>query len=379
MAEKRIELFFQEQPSDKVYNVELVKTKKGWTVHVEWGRRGSNLQKGTKAVDATLEAAEKAFDKVVRQKTRKGYEEWTEDNVPAAVAPEKGKGSASKAGIVTRSKVGVAAQLLNNVAAGKLDKMFKDRNFWAQQKFDGKRVIVHIQQDSVLMTNRQGQETALEKKVADALWEIAPVGSIFDGELCRSPLTYWVFDLLAWGKSDLRKQEYLYRYAQLKQVDIPKHCELVPTATNEKAKRALYNSLMEQAAEGIVFKRMDAPYESGRPSSGGPQLKHKFIKTADVIITENAGNAYRMAVYDEDGELMDIGKVFAGTTTKSRQVLDAVLSEGETPIAEVKYLYATKDDNLFQPVFVRLRTDKKPEACLYDQLEHTDQAAVGEV
>ena len=128
------------------------KRRRVWTVHVEWGRRGSNLQKGTKAVDATLEAAEKAFEKVVRQKTRKGYEEWTEDNVPAAVAPEKGKGSASKAGIVTRSKIGVAAQLLNNVASGKLDTMFKDRNFWAQQKFDGKRVIVHIQEEGVLMT-----------------------------------------------------------------------------------------------------------------------------------------------------------------------------------------------------------------------------------
>lgn len=379
MSEKRIELFFQEQPSDKVYNVELVKTKKGWTVHVEWGRRGSNLQKGTKAVDASLEAAEKAFDKVVRQKMRKGYEEHTDDNKPAAVAPPKGEGSASKAGIHVRAKVGIEAQLLNNVGSGKLEKMFGDREYWAQQKFDGKRVLVHIQEDGVLMTNRNGQETSLEKKVADALWEIAPVGTIFDGELVASPLTYWVFDLLAWGKTDMRKQEYLYRYAQLKQVEIPDNVELVPTATNERMKRALYESLLEQAAEGIVFKRMDAPYESGRPASGGPQLKHKFIKTADVFIIENAGNAYRMAVYDDDGEQHDIGKVFAGTTTKTRQILDAVLSEGETPVAEVKYLYATKDDNLFQPVFVRLRTDKKPGSCLLSQLEYTDQSAVGSV
>ena len=236
MAAKRIELFFQEQPSDKVYNVELVQTKKGWTVHVEWGRRGSNLQKGTKAVDASLEAAEKAFDKVVRQKLRKGYEEHTDDNKPASVAPPKGEGSASKAGIHTRAKVGVAAQLLNNVGAGKLEKIFADRSYWAQQKFDGKRVLVHIEEDGVLMTNREGQETSLEKKVADALWEIAPVGTIFDGELVSS--TYWVFDLLAWGTSDLRKQEYLYRYAQLKQVEIPKHVELVPPRTSAQSARS---------------------------------------------------------------------------------------------------------------------------------------------
>ncbi|HLT40401.1 MAG TPA: WGR domain-containing protein, partial [Enhygromyxa sp.] len=101
---KTIELFFQEQPSDKVYNVALLKTAKGYTVAVEWGRRGAPLSTGTKAIDVTLDKAQKAFDKVVNQKLRKGYEQRTPDNVPTEVAPAQGQGSASKAGIVGRAR-----------------------------------------------------------------------------------------------------------------------------------------------------------------------------------------------------------------------------------------------------------------------------------
>ena len=43
------------------------------------------------------------------------------------------------------------------------------------------------------------------------------------------------------------------------------------------------------------------------------------------------------------------------------------------PIAEVRYLYATDDDQLFQPVFVRLRTDKKATACVLGQLARTSR------
>ena len=51
-------------------------------------------------------------------------------------------------------------------------------------------------------------------------------------------------------------------------------------------------------AEGIVFKQRSSPYKAGRPSSGGAHRKHKFIKSADVVLLSNAGNAYLMGVYD---------------------------------------------------------------------------------
>jgi bifunctional non-homologous end joining protein LigD len=77
-----------------------------------------------------------------------------------------------------------------------------------------------------------------------------------------------------------------------------------------------------------------------------------------------------MAVYDGD-ELREIGKVFAGTTNDSRAELDERLAAGERPIAEVRYLYATDDEQLYQPVFIRLRDDKLAIECLRSQLEKT--------
>ena len=87
------------------------------------------------------------------------------------------------------------------------------------------------------------------------------------------------------------------------------------------------------------------------------------MKPADVVI---------MIVFDH-GKRFDVGKVFAGTTNESRKELDALLAAGESPVAEVKYLYATADDQLYQPVFVRLRDDKEAEECLKGQLTHTNR------
>ncbi len=69
--------------------------------------------------------------------------------------------------------------------------------------------------------------------------------------------------------------------------------------------------------------------------------------------------------------------MFAGTTNASRKELDALLADGKKPVAEVKYLYATDDDQLFAPVFVRLRTDKAAKACVRAQLLKTDRAVLG--
>ena len=103
------------------------------------------------------------------------------------------------------------------------------------------------------------------------------------------------------------------------------------------------------------------------PGRGTTQRKYKFIKSADVIILENVGNAYKMAVFD-GRTLFEVGNVFAGTTNASRKDLDARLARGEKPVAEVRYLYATDKHQLFQPVFVALRDDKIAKACVRAQL-----------
>jgi bifunctional non-homologous end joining protein LigD len=376
---KAIELFFQEGTSDKLYHARIVETAAGkYDVEVEWGRRGSSLNKGKKAVGVSLEAAEKTYAKLVREKTGKGYQEIAGEVKPAAVAPPEGEGSGSKV-VGRRKKVGHAAQLLNAVEEEVALRLLADDAVVAQQKLDGNRVLVHVHEE-VVATNRAGQATSVSRDILAGL-EHLPRGTIVDGEVVpdEGGATYWLFDVLSVGAEDVRELGYVERWQRLAddlEPGVFGPISVLPFAAGKPAKTALLDKLRKSKAEGIVFKRRDAPYTAGRPASGGTQLKHKFVKSADVVLVENAGNAYRMVVHDAAGKAFDVGKVFAGTTNASRKDLDARLERGETPVAEVRYLYATADDQLFQPVFVRLRDDKEPKECLRTQLSHTDRRVV---
>jgi predicted DNA-binding WGR domain protein len=68
-------LHFHENNSDKVYHLELRQIDHiSYTVYFEYGRRGNALQSGTKTPDpVSLEAAEKIFNALLNEKTKKGY------------------------------------------------------------------------------------------------------------------------------------------------------------------------------------------------------------------------------------------------------------------------------------------------------------------
>ncbi len=74
---KQVTLYYQDDRSDKVYAVELVSVgSEGYIVNFRYGRRGGNLKEDTKTPHpVSLQAAEAIFDKLVKEKTKKGYEE----------------------------------------------------------------------------------------------------------------------------------------------------------------------------------------------------------------------------------------------------------------------------------------------------------------
>jgi bifunctional non-homologous end joining protein LigD len=362
---KSVQLFFQEGSSDKVYNARIVEDGGAYTVKVEWGRRGAKLSEGAKAVRVSRAAAEREFDKCVREKRGKGYEEISAAVAPAAVAPPVGKGSASKAGVGTRrAKVGHAAQLLTAIDDDDLARFLADDTMVAQQKLDGVRVLVTVG-DTLVATNRDGQPTQMASAASLAGLAYLPKHTVVDGEVIGND--FWLFDVLQLAGDDVRARGYLERWEILDgelEPALTGGARILPVARTVKKKRTLHDKLRAAGAEGMVFKHREAPYTSGR---GTTQRKYKFIKSADVIVLENVGNAYRMAVYD-GRQLFDIGRVFAGTTNASRKDLDARLARGETPVCEVRYLYATDEHQLFQPVFVSLRDDKAANACVRAQL-----------
>ncbi len=371
---RSVELFFQEGTSDKLYNAQLVEDGDAWTVKVAWGRRGAKLSEGSKAVRVPLAVATAKLEALVREKLGKGYEEVAAGNAPAEVAPPEGQGSGSRV-TGARARLGQVAQLLNPIEDDELERFLADDAMIAQQKIDGMRVLAHVGDDGILATNREGQKSKVDPRLLSGVARLPP-GTVVDGEVLDDG--YWLFDVLQVGDADVRAEGYVQRWRRLCGLAgaLGTGARVVPIANDEAAKRELCAKLLRDGAEGVVFKHRDAPYTAGRPASGGAQRKHKFVKTADVVVLENAGNAYVMAVWDGDA-VFTCGKVFAGTTNESRKALDAALGRGEQPVCEVRYLYATDDHQLFQPVFVRIRDDKPAGACIRAQLRGTSRAVLG--
>ncbi len=82
---KRTTLYYQEGTSDKVYEVDLCEVSDGrFVVNYRYGRRGGNLKEGVETPQALSESeAQKAFDKLVASKVKKGYRE------SSTAAPER--------------------------------------------------------------------------------------------------------------------------------------------------------------------------------------------------------------------------------------------------------------------------------------------------
>ncbi len=69
-----ISLYFQAGNSDKVYNASIEETDGKYVVNFSYGRRGSALKSGTKTNSPVyLEDAKLIYNKLVNEKTKKGY------------------------------------------------------------------------------------------------------------------------------------------------------------------------------------------------------------------------------------------------------------------------------------------------------------------
>lgn len=100
---KQTILHFQDEKSDKIYEVELFQVQEEeYVVNFRYGRRGKRMSEGTKTVFPVQKvAAEKIFDDLVSSKTKKGYSEIT--GKPTSPIPNPVPGDAQGA-IVTITK-----------------------------------------------------------------------------------------------------------------------------------------------------------------------------------------------------------------------------------------------------------------------------------
>jgi bifunctional non-homologous end joining protein LigD len=338
-------LYYREGSSDKVCRVAIETRDGGYVVNTAFGRRGTTLSTGTKTSSpVAMDMAQTIHDKLVKKKMAKGYTSGED-----SMAYSDG----------SRKVTDIRPQLLN--AVDDPEPLLKDNGFYLQPKHDGKRLLIHKNGDDVTGINRRGIECGIPESIREAAMAL-PGDFLVDGEAVGDMLH--VFDILELEQSDIRKIPYRDRLVKLlnllasgQQTSI----QWVATISGQSAKLRTFTQLRKDQAEGVVFKRIGAAYSAGRPSSGGDQLKYKFVETASVIVhAVNAKRSVAIAVR-ENGTLVPAGNVTVPADQLIPQVGDVV---------EVRYLYAMPGSgSLFQPVYLGAKDDIAPAECTHDQLK----------
>jgi ATP-dependent DNA ligase len=223
------------------------------------------------------------------------------------------------------------------------------------QKLDGHRVVV--QTGPLRCFTRQGHDRDVPASVREALGDIQSEW-IFDGELLDK--TYHCFDILGTSRGSVRSWKWTQRQAVLTAaLQNRPGIVVVPQITTTAAKREFFDLCQSQKVEGVVFARTDAKYKPGRNLN---TVKHKFMKDIDCVVLDRSINGkdnLLLGVY-RDGQVVEVGKVSALTGDGPKVQIGDVVT--------VRVLYATNSDKLYLPVTPRIRADKSPEECSYDQI-----------
>jgi bifunctional non-homologous end joining protein LigD len=283
-------LYYREGTSDKVYQVSLEPAGGLFVVNFAYGRRGSTLNTGTKTNSPLdYETAKAVYDKLVREKTGKGYTPG-EDGTPYQHTDKEERAT------------GILPQLPNPIDENAVRRLVHDTEHCMQEKFDGRRVLLRKQDGEITGINRKGLVIGLPSPIIHAARQLTG-DFIMDGE-CVGDVLH-VFDLLDRDGEDLRKSAYKHRLAALAKLlanGTAAHLELVQTACKPKEKARMLDGLRQANKEGVVFKHVNASYRPGRPSSGGSQFKHKFYATLSAVVAKvNPQRSVEIRLLDKEG------------------------------------------------------------------------------
>jgi bifunctional non-homologous end joining protein LigD len=282
---------------------------------------------------------------------------------------------------------------------------------WVHElKLDGYRIQAHIDKTGkVRLYTRSGLDwTHRMAVVARELGRLSVESAILDGEVvvleangqssfaalqaafeegAKHQLTYFVFDLLHLNGHNLRQEPLTERKQILAQMlDSLEEQETIRYGQHiETEGKPIFERACELGAEGIVSKRADGAYTSGRTKSW---LKIKCVRRQEFVVggftkhnngTEGIG-ALLLGYYDNK-KLIYAGRTGTGFTQvssrKLRKQLEA-MRQSQMPfvdvpasaakgaiwvrpelVAEVQFSTWTADDLVRQASFKGLREDKK--------------------
>jgi len=336
-------LYFTGQGSDKVYQVHLRPKDDGWVVDYGNGRRGGTLATGTKTSSPVdFEAALKIYEKVVKEKTSKGY---TPDQSGALYTATDLAGRMS----------GELPQLPTLILEEQAARYFDDAGWGLQEKADGENRILLIEGGTVRGTNRRGLFVDIPQAWVGAAG--APAGrTVVAGEHVGD--AFKAFDLLELDGQDLRGAPFIERFGHLqKMAGLAQWMVVLALELTAEGKRRRAAELLAAHGEGYVLKALDAPFAAGRSTAS---LKFKFNQSATCeVIRVNAQRSVAVGLRDDTGAMVDLGNV----TVPPNEALPAVGT-----LVEVRYLYRYAGGKFEQPVYKGQRPDMTSEDAVLSQV-----------
>ncbi|MGX4773899.1 non-homologous end-joining DNA ligase [Bradyrhizobium guangdongense] len=237
---------------------------------------------------------------------------------------------------------------------------------WVHEiKFDGYRAQVHVDKGVARIFTRNGHDwTKRFSRIAGSFKLKSQ--TIFDGEIVvvhegranfselqadlakgrQDRMLFYAFDILFHNGEDLRGKSQLNRKERLKELIDMLDPPILYSEHHDGDGQELFKAASRLNYEGIVSKRVDAPYRSER---GEAWLKVKAVKREKFpvvgFIKDPTGVAALYLGKQEGKELRYIGKVGTGwSRTKSaeiRKALDTVVSPKQKLTKPIKKPKAT--------------------------------------
>jgi bifunctional non-homologous end joining protein LigD len=197
------------------------------------------------------------------------------------------------------------------------------------------------------------------------------------------PVFYYIFDLLHLNGRDLRSLPLIERKEILKGA-FDFHGPIRFVEHRRRDGEALYKDACRKGLEGLIAKRADSKYQSGRSRDW---LKFKCSAEQEFVIVgytdskgERVGFGALLLGYYDGGSLVYAGKVGTGFDTQTLRTLGRELSAlqidrppvaGEVKergvhwvapklLAQVAFMEWTRDGRLRHPRFLGIRRDKAP-------------------
>ncbi len=359
-TERKTTLRLHNDKSDKTYKISLTKSGEGYIVNFEYGKTGGNLKPGTKTRDPVdIEQATKLYENVLARKLVDGYS--VESGSSIVTTNTIGQH------ILDKDESGFKCQLLTEIEPDDMEtveKFLADPAWGLQQKADGKRFTVQKASKGINGINRQGNIKPVTPYIT-AQFRPVDISVLVDGELIHEPDRYYLFDMLKHERTDLKKLSFHERYVHLTDFCAKYNLlpDLIPLYITEKEKRAAFKRFQDTLCEGVVFKRLDAPFSSGRPNSGGDQRKYKFYKTASFVVSQiNQKRSVGLFLVNRENTSVNVGNVTIPPNFDIPRL---------GTIVEVRYLYAYPDTHcIYQPVYLGERDDIPLADCKLTQLKY---------